>query len=115
MCAWYNQGVIDKQLRRHHVKKYCYLGAAEALACLETFSALTHCCFLHWRFCIMDARRNRYESEIEMLVGLLQQSTLTCRELRTQLMEAQGRSDVLDVILVFACMKAWSKFAHSID
>merc|ERR1711920_929343 len=54
--------------------------------------------FLRWRLVIVDKQRICYKGELEVVVEMLQQSTLTCKELRTQLLvvrSSAARSRVL--------------------
>merc|ERR1712232_200298 len=66
-------------------------------------SALTSC-FLGWRMFLANSSHGRFKTEVEMMVRLLQESTQTCKDLRTQLLTV--RCDAKRS-LVFQC---WSVF-----
>lgn len=65
--------------------------------------------FLRWRCSLWESRAETFASELHLLASLLQESTITCRELRTQLLTLRGSSCRLGRAALCAVLVAWQR------
>lgn len=65
--------------------------------------------FLRWRCTFWESRAETFASELHLLASLLQESTITCRELRTQLLTLRGSSCRLGRAALCAVLVAWQR------
>eukprot|EP00435_Cladocopium_sp_Y103_P012707 s2802_g3.t1 len=64
--------------------------------------------FLRWRCSLWESRAETFASELHLLASMLQESTITCRELRTQLLTLRG-SSCLGRAALCAVLVAWQR------
>lgn len=65
--------------------------------------------FLRWRCSLWESRAETFASELHLLASMLQESTITCRELRTQLLTLRGSSCRLGRAALCAVLVAWQR------
>ena len=65
--------------------------------------------FLRWRSTMWELRAETFASELQLLASLLQESTITCRELRTQLLTLRGSSCRLGRAALCAILVGWQR------
>ncbi|CAJ1353198.1 unnamed protein product, partial [Effrenium voratum] len=109
LACWQREaasGASGRQIarrRRNHMK------LSEAFASQDRLVALLGDWLLRWHCIVLVQRAGKFEEELELLAGLLQESTITCRELRTQLLTLRGSSYRIGRTAMFAIFVAWQR------
>lgn len=63
--------------------------------------------FLSWRLILAESHQVRFKDEVGMMVEILQESTQTCKELRTQLLTIRGGAGRAVIFMYWSVFHAW--------
>jgi len=88
-----------------------YLAITDLVAVRESTLADLIGCWLSWRLIVADDRKHHVEGELQIVVGLLHESTVTCRELRTQLVTVRSSNARSTRCTLWALFKSWHQMA----
>eukprot|EP00930_Biecheleria_cincta_P032175 TRINITY_DN2232_c0_g1_i1.p1 TRINITY_DN2232_c0_g1~~TRINITY_DN2232_c0_g1_i1.p1 ORF type:complete len:1816 (-),score=292.73 TRINITY_DN2232_c0_g1_i1:39-5486(-) len=89
------------------------LSVADVFSQKASCTSTTQLCYLHWHIQLVNSKRLHTEDELQMLVSLLHESTMTCRELRTQLLTQRARNSRMGKCLLVAVLHAWQQTMHA--
>lgn len=86
-----------------------YIKIADYILNRDEFFCILEVWFVRWRWSYFGQRSISLEGEVRMLANLLNESTLTCRELRTQLLTLRGSSWRLGKATLWAMFVSWQR------
>ncbi|CAK9008945.1 Uncharacterized protein SCF082_LOCUS10088 [Durusdinium trenchii] len=104
LAAWQHEARHSRIGRRLQRRRENCWHLWELLDGRDRLHAILGDWLLLWRCSLWESRSHTFASELQILAGLLQESTITCRELRTQLLTLRGNSSRLNRAALWA---AW--------
>lgn len=109
LAAWQHEARHSRIGRRLQRRRENCWHLWELLDGRDRLHAILGDWLLLWRCSLWESRSHTFASELQILAGLLQESTITCRELRTQLLTLRGNSSRLNRAALWATLVAWQR------
>ncbi|CAE7512996.1 unnamed protein product [Symbiodinium natans] len=106
---WQMEAKTASHTSAQNLRKSNFYQLAEYVLHRDELFCVLEVWFVRWRWSYFGQRCISLEGEVRMLANLLNESTLTCRELRTQLLTLRGSSWRMGRTALWAMFIAWHR------